>query len=90
MLSSEVRELEQENKRLKETIEALNGKEREADTCGNCRFFIQHYVLADRKYIPTNCGHCKHGSRTKGRKPKDTCEYFEYDDTPWYLKKAVQ
>jgi len=29
-----------------------------ANTCGTCRFFIQHYAKRGRQYTDVYCGHC--------------------------------
>ena len=80
MLSVDVRKLEDENKRLKEAIKQMEVKFEEEQlkpkSCEFCKFYIQHYVKVEGKYLMTHCGHCTHG-KVKDRKPKDSCEYFE-------------
>ena len=30
----------------------------EKSTCGECEFFVQHYILLEQKFHWVNCGHC--------------------------------
>lgn len=80
MLSNDVRQLENENHRLREALSSMEKKLGEENikpkACECCKFYIQHYVKIGERYAETYCGHCTHG-RVKERKPKDTCKYFE-------------
>lgn len=80
MLSSEVRQLENENHMLRESLDSMKKKFGEETpkpkACEYCKFYIQHYMKVDGRYSKTCCGHCTQG-RVKGRKPEDTCKYFE-------------
>lgn len=80
MLAQEVRNLENENAALRETIKVMQkqfaDKQPKPKACEYCRFYIQHYVKMGCSYGKTHCGHCTHG-RIKDRKPDNTCEYFE-------------
>lgn len=80
MLSSDVRQLENENHRLRKALDSMKEKFGEETpkpkACEYCKFYIQHYIKIDGRYSETYCGHCTHG-RVKDRKPKDTCKYFE-------------
>lgn len=90
MLSSEVRCLEDENVRLRDVIEKMKVTQKEAEkkpkACEFCGFFLQHYVKTGNSYVPTYCGHCVHG-RIKGRKPDDSCQYFELGN--YDIKKYI-
>lgn len=80
MLSNEVRRLETENEKLRLAIKNLQVEHKEdhekPKACDYCRFYVPHYIKLGEDYIKTYCGHCVHG-RVKGRKPQDTCKYFE-------------
>ena len=79
-ISSNVMKLERENRTLREVIaelqEKASRKSAKPEACEFCKFYIQHYIKQDGRYIETNAGHCFHG-RTKGRQPADSCKYFE-------------
>lgn len=81
MLAQDVKNLENENYRLKETIKVMQSKfdeeELKPKACEYCKFYIQHYIKVGGNYSQTYCGHCTHG-RVKDRKPSDTCKYFEF------------
>ena len=72
-IASDVRKLERENRELKEVIAERSTKPK---ACEFCKFYIQHYIKQNGRYIETNAGHCFHG-RTKDRRPADSCKYFE-------------
>lgn len=80
MLSNDVRKLEDENIKLKRALAALETKfateQNKPRACEYCKFYIQHYMKVGDCYYETNCGHCTQG-RPKGRKPNDTCKYYE-------------
>lgn len=79
-IASDVRKLERENRELKEVIAELQEKASKRSVkpkaCEFCKFYIQHYIKQNGRYIETNAGHCFHG-RIKGRQPADSCKYFE-------------
>ena len=85
MLSNEVERLENQNRKLRAAIEILQAKFQEDESvakpmaCEYCKFYLRHYVKLGSRFARTGCGHCVHG-RTKHRKPKDSCEYFELGD----------
>lgn len=37
-------------------------------SCKDCRFFLQHYILDEQSCTAINCGHCTH-RRLKHRQP---------------------
>lgn len=80
MLSVDVKRLENENAALRETLKVMQKQFSEQQlkpkACEYCKFYIQHYVKVGGSYTKTHCGHCTHG-RVKGKKPSDTCQYFE-------------
>ena len=80
MLAQDVRNLENENYRLKEALGELRKTvSSQADkpmSCEYCRFYLQHYIKTGGQYRETHCGHCTHG-QCKKRKPTDSCKYFE-------------
>ena len=55
--------------------------------CVNCRFFYQHYVRSEGRYLECNAGHCycqRKYAQSKRRKPGDTaCEKFAEEVTSW-------
>lgn len=79
MIYEKVKDLEAENERLK--IENDNLKELvdlpRPKECSSCKHYVQHYVKSGNSYGKTYAGHCKHGNRTKDRKPDATCNYYE-------------
>ena len=49
----------------------------QAEVCGNCLHYHQHYVLSDhQKPIPLWYGHCGM-PRFKEPRPDETCEHWE-------------
>lgn len=49
----------------------------QAEVCGNCIHYHQHYVLSDRqKPTPLWYGHCGM-PRFKEPRPDETCEHWE-------------
>ena len=45
--------------------------------CGQCTFFIQHYVRWKRKFTKAFCGHCTF-TRVKTRDQyTDACDHFQ-------------
>lgn len=76
-LVQDVRELENENYKLKEALKQCVAEQvNKPMSCGFCKFYIQHYIKLGSQYRETNCGHCTHG-QCKKRKPGDSCKYFE-------------
>ncbi|MBE5784470.1 MAG: hypothetical protein E7330_01590 [Clostridiales bacterium] len=64
--------------------------------CKNCRYFMQHYTLAERKLFRVYCGHCVHIKPRHKRPDTKVCENFapgEKDTdafvTEEYLTKAL-
>lgn len=88
MLATEVQKLETENRILKESLEIAErklGSQQRPKDCGNCIYYIQHYVKSGSQFVPTYCGHCIHGNLKK-RKTDDSCKYFESGN---YSKKKL-
>lgn len=79
MLSNQIRQLEEENQRLKKKLAFIEGREDidKKEMCRNCEFFVQHYVKFGSGYIATACGHCVQGKNPKGRTPENICQYFK-------------
>ena len=44
--------------------------------CEHCKNFYRHYAMAERRFVPVDCGHC---ARDLGHSlsPYGTCEYWE-------------
>ena len=48
----------------------------EKQKCKECAFFLQHYILAERRFIRIHCGHCTAGP-VKTKKPEAVaCQRF--------------
>ena len=79
MLSNQIRQLEEENQRLKRKLAFIEGREDidKKEMCRNCEFFVQHYVSTGTGYMATACGHCVQGKRVKDRSPENVCQYFK-------------
>ena len=47
--------------------------------CGNCRYYLEHYIKQNTNYRKILCGHCTNRNYFDGRKkrPLETCEYWE-------------
>jgi len=92
MLSSEIRELENENYNLKKALQELADKMEgnailKPKSCQYCKNYIQHYAKglfgSSTEFSPVYAGHCVSGVPVKkgGKKsptPDDTCPYFEF------------
>ena len=50
--------------------------EENRETCGNCAFFMQHYVYSLNRFTPMAIGHCIFPN-CKDRFETETCKYFE-------------
>jgi len=42
-------------------------------SCKNCRYYCQHYVKSDKKFVAANCGHCK----KRVGKSLEICRHWE-------------
>jgi len=45
-------------------------------SCGNCRFFSQHYSKQGIRYSPVYCGHCINRNNKK-MMPLGVCDFWE-------------
>lgn len=83
MLSYQVKELEEENRKLKEEIKDLEErvareteeKKGKEPLCASCRYYVQHYARTGGQFHPVYDGHCTQG-RPKNRKPDENCIYY--------------
>lgn len=62
----------------------------ETKTCEFCRNYRQHYIKVDGIYVAVCAGHCAclvKRTDKKGKKPDDTCKYYERKEgvMPWRL-----
>ncbi|MDD6168463.1 MAG: hypothetical protein PUB46_00095 [Lachnospiraceae bacterium] len=81
MVSDKVKELEQENYRLRVQLDELQELYKDRATlpknCEYCENFLQHYIKCGFSYMATCDGHCIAGNRIKSRKAGDkSCKYF--------------
>jgi len=45
--------------------------------CGNCEYFVQHYVWIGKRFNAVLMGHCKPESHFRNRRPTDKpCEHW--------------
>ena len=49
----------------------------ENKTCSQCKFYMQHYTLNERKIFRVFCGHCTKRKRKGTWQGKPACEMFE-------------
>jgi len=84
MLSSQIMELESENRQLRELLQRLNEDISKPKDCGHCRHYVQHYARNGyNDFHIVYMGHCTCGvpiNKRKGKKypaPDDTCMCFE-------------
>lgn len=82
MLAEDVRELENEKKRLaeenKELRILLGDEPPKPMNCGCCAHFIQHYIeIGIGRYMETYSGHCVHGRIATKKPDGKTCRYFK-------------
>lgn len=45
--------------------------------CGNCRYFIRHYIHTDRRYRPLAYGHCIHPNLKPRSEDVLACRYYQ-------------
>lgn len=81
MIAEKVKELEEENQKLRLQVERLqeicNDRAELPKNCEYCNHFLQHYIRSGGEYQPTCDGHCIVGNRVKSRRTVDTCKFFE-------------
>lgn len=53
--------------------------DKNAELCGECRYFHRHYIWDGKRYCMTAMGHCS-TPQIKARTAKDSCGYFEKRD----------
>jgi len=61
---------------------------RNEDTCGRCRYFVQHWVYSEKfgqEFVPINAGHCTY-PRSKNRFIHETCPHFEAGEFAPHVK----
>lgn len=56
-----------------------------AKSCATCKFFYQHYVKCETKFMTTNCGHCFNRNLTPKEKRSfpflNGCDFWEQQET---------
>lgn len=84
MLANQVKELENENQRLKALLQKLREDIPKPKDCKHCEHYIQHYARNGyNDFHIVYMGHCVCGvpaGKRKGKKnptPDDTCMCFE-------------
>ncbi|MCL2061436.1 MAG: hypothetical protein FWH03_02295 [Firmicutes bacterium] len=51
-------------------------------TCGNCRYYLQHFAKRNAKLIKTGCGICLHRKiKARTKSPFTLCAYWEENPT---------
>jgi len=45
-------------------------------TCRSCAYFLQHYILNERKLVRIYCGHCTHGKPITKRPTAKSCPHY--------------
>jgi len=68
----------------------------EEKKCKTCAYFMQHYVLAENRFLRVNCGHCTCNTIRRKRPDDRACEKHvegESDEAAFvtqpYLSKAL-
>ena len=63
---------------LEKRVRECGGNPQRTPVCGNCRFWIRHYMKeSTRVYVPLPIGHCIGTKITKHRRESDTCDAYQ-------------
>ena len=54
----------------------------ENQTCKQCRYFRQHYVLNSQMCVAVDCGHCVYPRIKHRRAEKQACDHFAEREMP--------
>lgn len=87
MLSEQIKELERENKYLREEVQSLKeqykGDGRKPKLCEYCIHFVRHYLpsrISPTGFCESSFGHCTQGRSPKSRTGDDKCAHFEFGE----------
>ena len=57
--------------------------------CGNCKYFIQHYLKDGLSFIKINAGHCTASRQCKNKRMLDAaCDQWESNGTVGIVKQG--